>query len=220
VPLRVFFASLVALLACASPAIAGTCAAPYSYAGLASAAGGYGVRATVTAVAAPDVERGHVGAWVGVGGPGMGPNGEDAWLQVGLASFGDGGSRLYYEVTLPGDAPRYVEVDPSVAPGESHRVAVLEVANRPSTWRVWVDGAPVGEPVYLRASAGAWPPMAIAESWNAGTSACNAYEYRFEGVGVMRRRGGRWASLDAGARYEDPGYRLVASAGGFLAEST
>ena len=31
----------------------------------------------------------HVAGWVGVGGPGLGPHGEDEWLQVGLATFGD-----------------------------------------------------------------------------------------------------------------------------------
>jgi hypothetical protein len=219
VRLGILLVVLGALLATASPAAAVTCAPPYSYAGLANATGGHGVRATLTSVKTPTVQQGHIGAWVGVGGPGMGPNGEDAWLQVGLASFEDGVSRLYYEVATPGEAPRYVEVDPAVASDEPHEVAVLEVGGRPSTWRVWVDGAPVGDAVYLPGSSGAWQPMAIAESWNGGSKACNAFAYRFERVAIARHAGGRWARLRPGTRYEDPGYRLVAARTGFIAES-
>ena len=42
--------------------------------------------ATVTMTTGPRVAGGHVAAWVGVGGVGLGPNGTDQWLQVGFGS--------------------------------------------------------------------------------------------------------------------------------------
>ena len=116
---RRFIAALAVLaLACAagsawasvpSAAHAETsCAAQgYTYAGLAQNEGVHGVSATLTAVSAPHVAGGHVAAWVGVGGRGAGPSGTNAWLQVGLAAYPRTGSRLYYELMLPGGR-RYV----------------------------------------------------------------------------------------------------------------
>ena len=49
-----------------------------------------GVAASISMTSLPSVNSGpggHVAAWVGVGGAGMGPGGTDEWLQVGLASF-------------------------------------------------------------------------------------------------------------------------------------
>jgi hypothetical protein len=75
------------------------CAAGYSYAGLQSSVAVAGIEATVTAMTSPQVAWGHIGGWVGVGGPGMGPNGTDAWIQVGLSSFANHrASRIYYEI--------------------------------------------------------------------------------------------------------------------------
>lgn len=201
-------------------ASAAVCDQSYSYAGLVNGASGHGVRATVRALELPGVERGHVGAWVGVGGPGLGPNGEDEWIQVGLSGFSGSTNKLYYEVARPGDAPVYTEVDSLVPLGEAHRIAVLEMAGRRDHWRVWVDGRAVSEPVFLPGSHGAWAPMAIAESWNGGRAACNRFAYRFESVMVTRRAGGRWTPLAPGTTYEDPGYEVdLRRPAGFLARA-
>ncbi len=204
----------------ASGATAAVCNESYSYAGLVNGAPGHGVRATVRALELPGVEWGHVGAWVGLGGPGLGPNGEDEWIQVGLSGFSGTTNKLYYEVARPGDAPVYTEVDSLVALGEAHRIAVLEMAGRRDHWRVWVDGRPVSEPVLLPGSHGAWAPMAIAESWNGGRATCNRFTYRFERVMVTRHAGGRWTALAPGTTYEDPGYELdIRRPAGFLARA-
>ena len=193
------------------------CASDYSYAGFANIGAGHGVRATLTAVALPEVEWGHVAGWVGVGGPGLGPNGEDAWIQVGLSGFPGSTSKLYFEVTEPGASPKYTELEADVAVGEARRLAVLEMASRPDWWRVWVDGVPVSQPVFLPGSHGAWTPIATAESWNGGRKSCNRFQYRFERVMVARAAGGDWRELSPGQTFEDPGYRLSRDAAGFVA---
>ena len=73
----------------------------YSYAGLLASSARYGVSAAISLLGSPTVRGGHVAAWVGVGGTGMGPGGTDEWLQVGLASFDRPDGRLYYELALP-----------------------------------------------------------------------------------------------------------------------
>lgn len=203
-------AALTAALVLAGASFAASCGrGGYSYAGLIGDDAAYGVRATVTAVSAPQVERGHSAAWVGVGGMGAGPNGADEWLQVGLAAFEGSGSRLYFEVTLPGQRPEYVELAADVPAGESHRVAVLEMASRRSHWRVWVDGEPVAGPYFLPGSHGAWQPVVTAESWDANAGACNRYSYRFDGLSFKRRHGGGWKKLSGGYVLEDPGFRFT-----------
>src|SRR5215831_3687255 len=52
----------------------------YAYAGIQSAAPEFGVQATVTPLDTPAVAGGHVAAWVGVGGPGVGPSGASEWV--------------------------------------------------------------------------------------------------------------------------------------------
>jgi len=76
--------------------------------------------------------------------------------------------------------------------GESHRVAVLEMSNRPNWWRVWLDGMSVTEPVLLDNSTNRWKPIATAESWNGGQGVCNTFAFRFDGVGVAAATGGSW----------------------------
>ena len=77
----------------------------------------------------------------------MGPDGSDEWIQIGLSAFPGSESRMYYEVKQPRTDAKYVELRSQIAPGERHRVAVLEVHGRPDVWRVWVDGAPASGPV-------------------------------------------------------------------------
>ena len=196
----------------------------YSYAGLQSNAKAHGVAATLVPMSAPSVIDGHVGGWVGVGGTDAGPGGVAEWLQVGFAAFsGSDGtrSRLYYEVTRPGVNPKYVELDPSVAPGVKRRVAVLEMAGRPSWWRVWVDGAAVSPAIHLPGSHGTWYPQAIGENWNGGTGACNAFAYQFTDVMLAQTNGGGWAPLGDSYVFQDTGYKVMKTAtpGDFVAAS-
>ena len=180
----------------------------YSYAGFAAAQPASGVAASVSALASPEVLEGHVAAWVGVGGPGAGPGGSDEWLQAGVSSFAGGTGRLYYELALPNAQPRYVELDSNVAPGEAHRLTVLEVLGRPSWWRVWIDRRAATDPIHLPQSHDRWRPIATAESWNAGTGVCNSFAYRFGRV-VAATTTGQWQTFTRGYRFEDPGYRVV-----------
>lgn len=193
-----------------SSAAPAACGKPgYSYAGLQSARSAHGVRATLSAIADPYVQSGHVAAWVGVGGPGAAGNGGDAWLQVGLSGFAGSSSKLYYEVVRPGGKPTYNEIDGHVAPGVRKRVAVLEMGRRPYHWRVWVNGRPVSRPIYLGRNSSRWRPIATAETWDGGQRACNGFGYRFERVKVAMWRGGSWTRFVGGYRFQDRDYRVV-----------
>jgi hypothetical protein len=192
--------------------------AGYSYAGFQALSPAHGVRASIVALGAPQVEHGLVAAWVGVGGPGQGAGGSDAWIQVGLSAFHGTDSQLYVETNRPGLGPRYAVVRDQVAPGSRHRVAVLEVHRRPGWWQVWVDGASVSDPVYLPGSSGRWRPIATAETWDGGRRVCNLFAYRFGDLSVAGR-GGAWRSFRSGYRFQDPGYRVLDSSGGFVARA-
>ena len=72
------------------------------YAGHESTGTSSGVRATITQLRAPSVAAGHAAAWIGVGGPGAGPNGETMWLQAGLAALPKTPVMLYAEITRAG----------------------------------------------------------------------------------------------------------------------
>lgn len=191
--------------------------AGYSYAGFQSANRGHGIRATLVSLGSPHVRNGHVAAWVGVGGSGLGPNGTDQWLQVGLNAFQGTGSNLYYEVTTGGAAPRYHELAANVSPGLRHRVAVLEIGKRPNWWRVWVNGKPVSRPIHLPGSSGRFQPIATAETWDGGSHVCNGFNYRFDRLGVAASRGGNWQRFVQAHRFEDRGYRVTSSASSFVA---
>ena len=114
------------------------------------------------------------------------------WLQVGIASIPDTPTMVYAEITRGGQDPVFVPLLQDVKVGESHRVAVLEIANRPNWWRVWLDGKSVTEPVLLDNSTNRWKPIATAESWNGGQGVCNTFAFRFDGVGVAAATGGSW----------------------------
>jgi hypothetical protein len=180
----------------------------YRYAGHQSTRTGHGVRAIITAVRQPTTAAGHVAGWVGVGGPGQGPNGENEWLQVGFASFAGTPNALYAEVTRPGADPEFILLERLVPIGSPRHVAVLEMSKRPGTWRVWVEGDPVTEPISLPGSADRWAPIATAESWLDGNGSCNAFSFRFEQVGVAQGRGGSWRPFVPGYRFLDEGLRL------------
>ena len=182
----------------------------YSYAGLQSETKAHGVGATLVPLETPAVSAGHVGAWIGVGGPGAGPNGSTEWIQIGFSAFhADALSRIYYEVAVPGEDPRYVELDAGVKPGEKHRFKVLEMARRKGWWRVWLDGKAVSPAIHLPGSHGAWYSQAVAQSWNGEVNACNKFHYRFSNVRLARSDGGDWKPLKQSIAFHDPGYRLV-----------
>lgn len=182
----------------------------YAYAGFQSEHKAHGVSAGIVALDAPAVTDGHVGGWIGVGGTDAGPGGAAEWLQVGLASFSpDPAVRMYYELTVPGNDTKYVELDANVAPGEKHDLAVLEMSKRNSWWRVWVDGKPSSAPIFLPKSHGSWYPQAVAENWNGGTGTCNAYAYRFSNVRLAHTNGGSWKPLTDRYLFHDEGYRVV-----------
>jgi hypothetical protein len=187
-----------ALLLAAAPTALACGSAGYSYAGISSRTSVYGVAASLTSLAAPAVQNGHVAGWVGVGGPGLGPHGSTEWIQVGYSGFpGLSVGSLYYEVALPGKAPAYHEVSAAIQAGERHRVAVLEDAHHANWWRVWVDGHAASGLYHLPGSHGAWRGVATAESWGGGMRACNRYSYDFKRVAVVQHPGGNWGLVNS-----------------------
>src|SRR3990170_162276 len=180
----------------------------YAYAGHQATFRGHGVRATIRLIEAPNVASGHVAGWVGVGGPGQGANGQDAWIQAGVASMPGMDPFIYAEIAREGRAPEFILIEQGVPVGRSHRLAVLEMSGRPGWWRIWVDGQAVTEPVRFRQSSGRWAPIATAETWNGGEAACNGFGFRFERVSVSYGGGGSWRPFVAGHRFLDGGYTL------------
>lgn len=59
------------------------------------------------------MKKGFVAAWVGVGGPGLGPNCADEWLQSGYVSFDTGEQEIYYELMQPGEPGRTTRSRPT-----------------------------------------------------------------------------------------------------------
>jgi hypothetical protein len=195
------------------------CKVNYDYAGEQQGSAGSGIRVDLTNVGTPGVGvGGHVAGWVGVGGPGLGPNGADEWVQAGYAGFAGGNTQLYYEVTQPGLPPKYHPVDANVSPNAKNLVAVSEVAN--GAWQVSVNGQAVSPVIALPASHGRFPPQAIGETWNGGTTVCNAYAYGFGNVQVAATPGGSWGTGTTGPRWQNKQQRLVdTTANSFVARS-
>ena len=209
---RVLAAALaIAPLFHASPALAkAACGSSgYAYAGLGASNRAYGVATNLQTVGTPQVLSGHVAGWVGVGGPGSGPNGTNEWIQVGFSAFpGNSLSSLYYEVARPNGAPQYHEIESGLPAGTARKVAVLELAGRRGWWRVFVDDRAVGEAVYLPGSHGAWRPLATTETWGAGSFVCNRFSYRFGSVAIATRPGGGWQRLTRHYTFQNHGYKI------------
>jgi hypothetical protein len=180
----------------------------YAYAGHQADATARGIRATVTPLAAPHVATGHVAAWVGVGGPGDGPNGTDEWLQVGIAALPTGRLFVYSESERSGEQPRVLTLRATVDPQEPHRLAIAAPASRPDEWQVWVDGIRAGAPVVLPGSNARWRPIATTESWSDGGARCNSFAFRFDAVEVASRRDGAWIPFVSARRLLDPGFAV------------
>jgi hypothetical protein len=182
----------------------------FSYAGVQASIKAHGITATLATTSAPAVTNGHVGGWIGLGGTTAGPGGAAEWIQTGLAAFAsDDTSQMYYEVTVAGSPPKYVELGADIGAGVEHQFAVLEMAGRKSWWRVWVDGTAVSPPIYLPSSDGKWYPQAVAENWNGNAGACNDYSYKFSNVSLAHDRGGAWRPLKASYVFQDAGYHIV-----------
>jgi hypothetical protein len=180
----------------------------YSYAGLLSDRPAHGVSARITALSQPIVHDGHVAAWVGVGGEGLGPDGTNEWLQVGISAEPGNGVALYYELALPNVAPKYVMLKGRLDAKHSYHVAVLESKSRPGWWSVWVDGTRLSEPAFLPGSHGVWRPIATTESWAGGVGACNAFAFKFANLSTASKPGGGWGPMKARV-LQSPGFQLV-----------
>jgi hypothetical protein len=224
VPLKRFAATAFAVTAAAGWACAaalGCSGSPYVYAGLAGNArvAGVGARITPASAAGFSVRTGHVAGWVGVGGPGEGPNGSDEWIQVGFSAFPDWlGNDLYYEVERPNSPAVYSRVRAGVAAGQPMRVSVLEMHGRRDWWRVWVDGEPASAPIHLPASHDRWRPIVTAESWDGGGDVCNDFAYQFDGIRVALQAGGIWHPLGGATTIDDRDTVVLRrSAGAFVA---
>lgn len=193
----------------------------YSYAGVGAPVHAYGVSALISPLNAFDVVSGHVAGWVGVGGPGEGPNGSNEWIQVGYAGFPSiTGSDIYYEVALPGRYPTYHQVSTGLQVDTLTKVTVLEIHGRANWWRVWVNHKPASAPIRLPESHDRWSPIATAESWDGGTGGtCNTFLYRFRHVSIARAPGGGWHQLTNGYPIQSATTRLQRARGssGFLA---
>jgi hypothetical protein len=214
-------AGAVAVAALGSAVRASACGSNYAYAGLGATEPAFGISATVASVRTFAVLRGHVAAWVGVGGPGEGPGGTNEWLQAGFSGFPDiTGSDLYYEVALPGHLPVYHQIAGDVPAEKRVRVGVLATHNRPDSWRVWVNHRAVSRPIRLPRSYERWAPIASAESWNGGTGgACNTFLYHFRRIRIARAPGGGWRNLSGAFPIRSPTTRIRRSRNGdaFLA---
>jgi hypothetical protein len=195
--------ALVTALPANARAVCGSSA--YSYAGVQTQRAVYGVTATITALAAPQVEDGHVAGWAGVASD----NGQ-GWIQLGLSALpGDHSNSIYLEYASPNRDPRYAVLRTDVAVGERHRFTVSELAGRPGWWRAAVDGTPVGRPVYLPGSHGRWRAEVLGESWNDNSGACNRYAYSFQRVALVHQPDSLWRQLDGVTSFSDAGYGLV-----------
>jgi hypothetical protein len=220
--ISIVVAAALAVVAAVTPALAHAAAScgprGYAYAGLQARRTAFGVSATLTAAAAPLVQSGHVAGWVGVGAPGEGPHDTDEWLQIGLNTIAGQPAKLYYETAQPWGI-RYAELASDIPASRRYQVAVLEMAHRPDVWRVWVNGRPASEPIWLPQSHGTLTAMAIAESWDGGLPACNRYEYSFGHVSLAGAPGGSWTRFRRAAAtvMQDPGSRVVPAVNGFVA---
>ena len=211
--LLVGVAAVGALVGASTTASAGSACASaepggYSYAGHQADYRGHGVRATISLTRAATVAAGHVAAWVGVGGPGQGANGGDAWIQAGVAALPGMDPFIYAEITREGRDPQFILIEGGVPVGRSHRLAVLEMSGRTGWWRIWVDGQPMTDPVRLPGSSGRWAPIATAESWNGGEPSCNSFAFRFERVSVSYGGGGSWRPFVPEGHFRDGTYVL------------
>jgi hypothetical protein len=197
-----------------------TCWSGYSYNGVQSPTRAYGISANLTLASRSVVDVGHVAAWVGVGGAGMGPGGTDEWIQAGIAHDAGGQDVLYYEYKRPGDAKATYTALQVANPGQSHSFVVYERAAQRDSWSVIVDGVKISPPVSLPGSHGLFQPVATAENWDGGVAgACNQYGFAFANLAVRSDYKGAWQAFDLSRVLRDPAYQLALRPSGFTASS-
>jgi hypothetical protein len=179
----------------------------YSYAGISAIQSRSGISAAITALNAPHVSAGHVAAWVGVGGYGLGPGESNEWLQAGISAAPGQPVSLYYELAQPHKAPVYHLIPITVSVGKTYDVAVLESRHHPNWWRVWVNGARASARFFLPASRDNWKPVATSENYDGGVGACNTFAFKFGQLRatVTDHRG--WTPVD-GSVLSAPGYTV------------
>lgn len=223
-------ALLAAVCAALAPVAAGaaqathraakTCWSGYSYNGVQSPTRAYGISTTLTLASRSVVEVGHVAAWVGVGGAGMGPGGSDEWIQAGIAHDAGGQDVLYYEYKRPSDAKATYTTLQLANPGQPHSFVVYERAAQRDSWSVIVDGVKISPPVSLPGSHGLFQPVATAENWDGGVAGtCNQYGFAFSNLAVRSEYKGTWEPFDLSRVLRDPAYQLALRPSGFTASS-
>jgi hypothetical protein len=210
-------AAVAALALVGSVAVASACGnGGYSYAGVGAPTFGSGISAFITPLGPFSIANGHVAGWVGVGGPGEGPNGTDEWLQIGLSGFPGLYTDVYYEVTLPGQYPVYHEVISNPSPDHGYRFAVKET--RPNVWHVLLNGQAVSPEYYLPQSHDRFMPIATAEAWDGGSGgACNNFLYSFQRVKVARKPGGVFHPLTGGYKIKSNSTTVQRAGTAFIA---
>lgn len=186
----------------------------YAYAGYEGSRIANGVAATITEIEPTAVSQGQVLAWVGVGSEDGGPGGKPEWIQAGLIVFPGQTARLYYEIMKPGLGWKRTLFGDPLAPGESHRVAVVEVSR--NHWRVLLDRRPASPVVFLPRSHRAWVPDAVVESYKSDRQACNSFNFRFQKIS-FRSRGWRWTPARPVSVLADDGASISRLASGFEA---
>lgn len=196
------------------------CWSGYSYAGVQSPARGYGVSATLKMSSPSAVGTGHVAAWIGVGGAGLGPGGSDEWVQAGIARDAGGAAGLYYEFKRPGDASATFVPLGAAVQGQAYSFVVYERAGQRDAWRVMLNGVKVSDPIALPGSHGAFQPVATAENWDGGVAGgCNAYGFSFASLAIRTQFAGAWNAFNLSRVLLDPAYALSMRASGFTASS-
>lgn len=197
-----------------------SCWTGYSYVGVQSGTAAFGASAVLSAPSLPTPSSGHVAAWIGFGGAGMGPGGSDEWVQAGIAADAGGVAHLYYEFKRPGDREAtYVQLE-DVARAQTHSISVVERAAERDSWSVQIDGVRVSAPIVLPGSHGLFSPVATAENWDGGAARqCNNYSFAFSRLALQSKYGGRWQSFDLSRVLHDPAYQLTLRASGFSASS-
>jgi hypothetical protein len=180
----------------------------YSYAGEAAVSPQSGISADITALRQPKITTGHVAAWVGVGGIGLGPNGSNEWLQAGISAVPDEPTSIYVEVARPNTEPRYHALPLQLAIGRTYQISVQESPTHPGSWSVWVDGVQKTGSIYLPGSHDAWKPIATTESWDGGSPACNAFSFKFTNVRTKTGATPAWSSMQSSV-IDAPDYRVT-----------
>jgi hypothetical protein len=180
----------------------------------------FGVSGTLTMSRPSSVGTGHVAAWVGVGGAGMGPGGSDEWVQAGIAHEAGKADLLYVEYKRPGDANATYTTLGAAVPGVAYTFTVFERALQQNTWRVTLNGKAVSDVIVLPGSHGQFQPVATAENWDGGVAgSCNGYDFAFTNLTVRAQFGGSWQAFDLSRVLRDPAYQIALRASGFTASS-